>query len=245
MVRITQLLYGFPLDIGMLLFAFAASLAGYNFVKFHGPWADSGFRRRWFLLMALISFAVLPLAVVPFLAFRAVTQGVLISLGLLTVFYAQPIIGRNLRNRPRVKIYLVALCWTVLTVVVPVLESNRALSADVWALVLQRFLIVLVLLFIFEIVDLRQDDPKLKTVPQQIGVRPTQITGTLLLVLFLMLEWFRIEFSFPRVVSVTVMAAATGMCLWNATPNRSRWYTVFWVESLPLVWWWVMEALAG
>ena len=45
----------------------------------------------------------------------------------------------------------------------------------------------------FEIIDLSNDDPHLKTVPQQIGVKRTKIVGLLLLLPFYLLEFFDIQ----------------------------------------------------
>jgi hypothetical protein len=47
------------------------------------------------------------------------------------------------------------------------------------------------LILIFEIVDLKWDDPHLKTVPQQIGVPQTKRVGVVLMVLFVLLNFIQ------------------------------------------------------
>ena len=73
------------------------------------------------------------------------------------------------------------------------IENKIELSSDVWILLLQRFVFVVVLILPFEIRDLSVDDKILGTLPQRIGVKNTKLYGLLLLMVFFFLEFFKDE----------------------------------------------------
>ena len=56
---------------------------------------------------------------------------------------------------------------------------------DVFLMAVQRFLLIFSMVLVFDIVDVKQDDIHLQTVPQKIGVEPTKKLGYVLLLLLL------------------------------------------------------------
>jgi hypothetical protein len=90
--------------------------------------------------------------------------------------------------------------------------------------------LVFVLILIFEIVDLKNDDPLLQTVPQQIGVERTKKLGFGLLLLFLALDFWNVNFSLLSLFFILV----TAFFLAFAHEKRSHYYTLFWVEAIPI-----------
>ena len=103
----------------------------------------------------------------------------------------------------------------------------------------------------FEIKDFINDDPHLKTVPQQIGVKKTKNLGFVLLILFVGLSsiYYNINgnfningngngnFNYQYLELNFVIAIVIALFLFFSTENRSKYYTDFWVESIPIVWW--------
>ena len=150
---------------------------------------------------------------------------------------------RNARNWAGVKIYIVSLCWVGVTLVLPILDAGIAITSDFYLKCFQRFILVFVLILIFEILDLTNDDPHLQTVPQQIGVKRTKNLGYLLLMIFCILEFFnsnvKLNFQFLPLQLVLIFAIAIIVALFLAFANekRSKYYTSFWVESVPILWW--------
>ena len=122
------------------------------------------------------------------------------------------------------------MCWCLATVFLPALEGDFSLDVMVFVYGLQRFLLVFVLILIFEIVDLKDDDPLLQTVPQQIGVERTKKLGFGLLVLFLALDFLNGNFSLLSLFFILV----TALFLAFANEYRSKYYTLFWVEAIPI-----------
>jgi hypothetical protein len=95
--------------------------------------------------------------------------------------------------------------------------------------------LVFVLILVFEILDLANDDPHLKTVPQTIGVKRTKILGFSLLVPFWIVGI--LTFTFHELIINLIMVVMLMLFILFANPNRSKYYTSFWVESVPILWW--------
>ena len=96
-------------------------------------------------------------------------------------------------------------------------------------------ILVFVLVLVFEILDLANDDPHLKTVPQTIGVKNTKILGFLLLVPFWIVG--TLSFTLHDILINLIMVVMLKGFIFFANPNRSKYYTSFWVESVPIFWW--------
>ncbi|MNT44319.1 hypothetical protein D3C72_1808410 [compost metagenome] len=90
---------------------------------------------------------------------------------------------------------------------------------------------------VFEILDLANDDPHLQTVPQTIGVKKTKLLGFLLLIPFWFLEVFISTFNYHDAIINLIMVVMLMLFIAFANPNRSKYYTSFWVESVPILWW--------
>lgn len=113
--------------------------------------------------------------------FQINTSGKILLLvaSLLTCLYALPLLPgkRNFRSLRSCKTIIVALCWAILTVLLPLVNANLELTGSVWVLFLQRILLVLALMIPFEIRDVKYDDPRLDTLPQRYGVKGTKYIG--------------------------------------------------------------------
>ena len=85
----------------------------------------------------------------------------------------------------------------------------------------------------FEIWDSANDPLFLHTLPQRLGIPKTKILGYGLLIPFLIL----IAWQSNRQGSSLVVALLTALSIYFTTVKRSMYYTSFWVESVPIVWW--------
>ncbi|MFK7030685.1 UbiA prenyltransferase family protein [Flavobacterium oreochromis] len=235
-VQITAEEFQLQIDKNISWFAFFGTIVGYNFIKY-----DELARVKkvvWHTqlrLVVLLSFVSAIVCGYYFFQLNRLTQLTAVVSLLLTGFYALPIVPKktNFRNWSGVKIYLVALSWAIVTVLLPVFYSETLIGESIWIYFLQRFLIVFVLMLIFEIVDLSKDALSLQTIPQQIGVRKTKWLGYVLLVICVYIYpyygWRTVGFFFALFL--------ISLFLFFATPSRSKYYTSFWVEAIPIVWW--------
>jgi hypothetical protein len=243
LTRLTGCLFEIELIESVSSFAFFGTIVGYNFVKY------DALARSQKLEMLLELKAIAVLSSIAFLAsgyffyqLERITQ--LIGFGFLaiTLLYTLPFFPnrKNARNWAGIKIYIVAICWVGVTLFLPIINSNLPFTHYVFLVAAQRFILIFVLILIFEIIDLKLDDPHLKTVPQQIGVTKTKRVGVVLMVLFVLLEFLSTDFRLEFFALKLALALTTILFLLFSNENRSRYYASFWVESIPIFWWLVV-----
>jgi hypothetical protein len=238
LVRITFHVFHLQYDEPMALFVFFGTIVGYNFVKY-----DALVRVKkkpignQLKIIAVLSFISVILVGYYFFQLKRITQIVSFGIFAITALYTLPFFPnrKNARNWAGVKIYIVALCWVGATLVLPIINSEIPFTANFFIKCIQRFVLVFVLILVFEIIDLANDDPHLKTVPQTIGVKRTKILGFLLLIPFWIVGI--LTFTFHELLVNLIMVVMLMAFMFFANPSRSKYYTSFWVESVPILWW--------
>ncbi len=242
---VTLLEFGIPYDRAVLYFIFFASITGYNFVKYFGL---ARFHHRsltnWLKLIQVFSLMCFIGMCYFALKLELISLIVILGFGVVTFLYAIPFLPnkilydkhKNLRNVSGLKVYIIALVWAGVTVVLPLLNNHVPLDTNVVVSGFQRFVFVTVLMFPFEIRDLNYDSLKLATIPQQIGIKNTKMVGVLLLMLFFLLEFLKPQLNVEHTVSLLITMFVTLMFLIFANRNQGRYYSSFWVEGIPLVW---------
>jgi len=217
---------------------FCASIVGYNFVKYFGL-AKFYYRSlttrlkyiQWVSVLSLIGLGY------TFCLLQNTTQLVLIVLGLITFLYAIPLgikTPKNVRSIGGVKIYIIAIVWALTSVVLPLLEAQESFTLDHYLMLLQRIFLVVVLMLPFEIRDLEIDELHLSTIPQKLGIKSTKIIGYALLGDSILMEIFKDQFSPNRFLVLIFYVALLALMLAKSKKDQSRYYTAFWVESLPV-----------
>ena len=239
LIRITFHELDLPYDEAVAYFGFYGTIVGYNFIKY-----DELARVKKvkltpnFKAIIGLSFLAALASVYYFFQLQTITKAVGFVSLILTILYTLPFIPNkpNMRNWSGIKIYLVAIAWVLVTVLLPVINSE--LDLDLWVVLksLQRFILVFVLMLIFEIIDLKEDAQYLRTIPQKIGVKATKKLTYLLLVLFVLLEFFKPNFINKDFIIVGLVAFCIGIFTFFATTQKSKYYTSFWVESVPFFW---------
>lgn len=223
-------------DWALIGFIFCGSITGYNFVKY-APFAGFHHRSltRHVRAIQLFSLAVFFL----FLYFLFQMPGQIqlwsMALGIPTLLYAIPFFkNKSLRSFSGMKIFVVALVWSGVTVIIPWVLA-REIRTEVWITVFQRFLWVLALIMPFEIRDLVYDSPELGTIPQRIGIKNTRKLGKVFLWVIALTEFFKNELNYLEIGVLLIMLVITGVFVHYAEKNQSRYYTAFWVESIPIL----------
>ena len=161
----------------------------------------------------------------------------ILVLVILSGLYAIPLLPqtKNLRNLGGLKIYLVALVWMGCTVVLTVVDTKLELTFDVFILMLQRILLVLVLLIPFEIRDLLYDEVNLRTLPQRIGVPKTKRVGYFLVLFYLSLLLLKKEQKIVEVISKLLFGATLLAIIKLTKEKQPKYFASFWVEALPIL----------
>ncbi|MCC9041678.1 hypothetical protein LNQ81_03035 [Myroides sp. M-43] len=240
LVQMTFYFCHLPFDGIVSLLAFSGTLFSYNFIKY----AEVIYRHKnsfTFRLKVIIgmSLVALVLGVVSFFLLNLKAQLVTIGLLVLAILYAIPVSSNvsNLRNLAGLKVYIVCLCWATVTLIVPVMNADIPISWDIVVKFIQRFILVFILIGIFEVVDLQYDDKYLKTLPQMLGIANTKWLLGLLLIPFYVIEFFKVGYQPIQAWNNLLIVSLTLFFIVYASPKRTKFFTLFWVESVPIIWW--------
>lgn len=236
---ITVLHFGAGLNFSLLLFIFFGVVTGYNFVKYGGV---AGLHHRSLTrgLKNIQIFSFVCFVGLVMTSFMVTLEILLWSaiFGSLTILYALPVFSqkRNLRSISGIKIFIIAIVWAGVTVILPVTGVKNVIFEDLLLEFLQRFLLVLVWILPFEIRDLKYDLEQLGTIPQRIGVTRTKIVGLVMLGGVILLELFKVSSTWSFYAALIMMCAVTGFFVMASKEDQSRYFTSFWVEAIPIFW---------
>ncbi len=242
---ITLLEFEIPYDKNVLYFLFYATITGYNFVKYFGI---AKFHHRslanWLKLIQVFSFFCFLLMCYYALQLSTTSLWCISGFAMITFFYAIPFLPKrffldkqhNLRSIGGLKVYLIALIWAGVTVLLPLINNGHDITTSVVLTWIQRYLFIIILMLPFEIRDLRYDSLKLSTIPQKIGVNETKLMGGILLLPFLLLEFLKVNVNWERSIILVIITAITFLFLIFSKVEQSKSYSAFWVESIPILW---------
>lgn len=227
-----------PFDAYLTTLVFFGTVFSYNFIKYASVIAkkkELSLFLKSIVALSLISFLI---AAISFFFLNLKAQLLTVFFGFLCVLYVIPIAKSkpNLRNYAGIKIYIVSFCWAGVTTLLPIVNADQSIEIDILFKFLQRFILTLILILIFEINDLKYDDIRLKTVPQTIGVLKTKYLIVALMIPFYFLEFFKVNYYGNQWIINLILVSVMALFTYYANPNRSKYYTLFWVESVPLLW---------
>lgn len=161
-----------------------------------------------------------------------------VPFGLLTFLYAVPFLSgfqKNLRSIGYLKIIVVAIVWAGTTVLLPIYANESSFTSEMYLMLIQRFLLVMILILPFDIRDVQYDAISLQTIPKKIGVENTKKFGYVLLLLCLVLEFMISPNSHFRMAFLGMFFLLLFL-LMRAQVNQSKYYSSFWVEAVPILW---------
>jgi len=245
--KITMIKYGIdqsytPIFVGLSI------IISYNFIRFYEiktgrlNWFKSWYFEHRKELIILSGIASVFLGYILFFTdFYLKSIFVLFPFAFMTLFYVVPLfkwrkVEFSFRNFPSIKIFSIAVAWAGICVFFPLYEAKIELSFDVYLDFFQRIALLIAITIPFDIRDITSDSKELKTLPQVLGIFATKLIGTYLLFFILILEYFKKTSSFSEILIWVFILGLTGIFLWFSTPKRTRFYTAFWVESIPIIW---------
>ncbi|QXP74275.1 hypothetical protein RRF68_00415 [Tenacibaculum sp. HL-MS23] len=239
-VKVTELYFGLTYNESLDFFLFFGTITGYNFVKYVGV-AKLHHRSLTTHLKIIQIFSLICFLLMCFYAIKlnVKTLLVFVPFGLLTFLYAVPFFSgfqKNLRSIGYLKIIIVAFVWAGATVFLPVYDANVDLSNQFYITIIQRFLLVMVLILPFDIRDVKYDAVSLQTIPKKIGIEKTKKLGYILLVFCLLLEFMIAPNASFRTVFLLIFMTIL-ILLMRSSEKKSKYYSAFIVESIPIVWW--------
>jgi hypothetical protein len=193
----------------LLIFIFLSTLFVYNFIKYFSIFISSSKRKKNpGLFILLVTSGLLTFGF--FFALTNLAKVFVVLGGLLVVLYTIPFFGEtsNWRNKKGWKIYLVALSWVLLTVGVPFASSSD---------------------FSFSLF--------MRTIPQQLGIYKTKKLGFFLLTVALIFTVLVFSNDLLVLAPAFIAFMLLGSALFYCSPQDSNYFTSFWIEGIPIVWW--------
>ena len=237
------LITGYYLNISIahpvVLFTFLGSLSCYNFIKY-GIEIDKYTETDSLELKIIGVISVLSLLVSLYLFYNfQISSWILLGILLILILlYSFPFFyrERNLRSLGVVKVLLVSLIWTGISVFFPVLEGETPLYWDVFVLACQRLLFVMALIIPFEIRDVRLDPLEIKTIPKRIGIGRTKLLGIGLVVISYLLVFMKDSLYAHEIITRLLITILLILLIARTSGNSSKYYASFWVEAVPIIW---------
>lgn len=195
----TNIILDIPLNhIGFYVFVFGSTLVQYNLHYLSKPASSTGSirvvwsgrnRRIHFLMLAIGTGMIL----YGLFFFHLEQFIVLAVLGAITFLYSFPYLpiggGKRLKDFGIIKILVLTLVWTIVTVWLPV-SSKEYFTLPFWLVFVRRFVFVFVLCLIFDVRDMKWDGAEgIQTIPVLIGKKRTYIFSYLFLAVFFLFIW--------------------------------------------------------
>jgi hypothetical protein len=241
LTKITFLEFGFQNEY-LALFVFFSTVLSYNLIRFFQIDKINSMTAIWIRAnkKGLLVLNMMALSGVVYFAFKISIRGLLglLPFFLATVFYVLPIKNKTigLRQVPALKLILIAFSWVGITLYFPLLEADHVDLSNQWLYLAQRFLFIIAITIPFDIRDAQFDLPELATLPQVLGVNRARNVAVMSMVVFILLSvMLKGMQSSIFHADLVLMLITTGLILY-CTQKRNRFYTAFWIEALPILW---------
>lgn len=208
---------------------FFGTVLGYNFLKYFEVFRKGFFRSNKYYAILIVSILAGIGFVFSFYYLRNTVQKLILVSGFLVLMYP------FLRKYGWLKLFLVSLVVTFITVYIP-FQTVKGLPFEFYLSLIQRFFILTSLLIPFEIMDSKTDDKTLNTLPQLFGINSSKMLGILLVIPFIILEFLKPHPSYLVLPIGIITVLFIDFTEWK----RNKYYTSFWVESVPVLWWLIL-----
>lgn len=240
LIQVTCINYQIPFEDHLSLAIFFGVIVSYNFLKYaEGAEKYLIVKAKYTKIIQFFSFGCAGAAIYFMLKLPLRTW---ILLGILTVvsaLYMIPVsrFGKNIRSLTGAKVFIVALVWALVTVVLPVLDNKLEMTGDLIVETIQRFLYVVAVMVPFELRDLARDSKSLKTIPQLLGVGKAKMFGILIVLLLYLLDFIKENIQLAQHLVLSLITILVIVFIAFSKEDQKKYYSAFWVEGIPVIWW--------
>lgn len=242
-------------DWYILAILFFGTIGVYNFSmllsKPKNPENAQFARVRWIfshhrLIISITLISVLCLIPLGLIYLSIEGKLLMIFTALLALCYNIPFLTLNnqkigLRNIPGIKLFLIALVWSISCVLLPVveLEQNHQINistAETLLLVAKRFMFIAAITIPFDIRDLFQDKLyALKTIPVMLGERKAMIFCQILLIGYLALLLLFSQSINTDIIALTLTLILTGWLIFKSNLKKNEYYYFLYLDGTMLL----------
>ena len=220
--------YGF-----LALFSTLAVYNGQRLFKsrssYKTPWLKWVEDNKLLLYVAVVLFAIVAVAFMLIIGFQSSEAFVLLSVSIvISMFYVIPLGRRNLREISHLKIHLIAISWSAVLIVFPML--NASVSQSVFWFGLAHYFYIVAVSIPFDIRDLKYDASTQKTIPQVVGVTWSKAIAIMFILIFVAMILYIDERFLLNPLFFVAVAIQVGLILFM-TEKKSDIYTAGWIDA--------------
>lgn len=194
--------------------------------------------QKWLYTYAVIAL----LATLVFFSWLSPKIQLLLLLpGALSLAYVFPLLrgGRRVRDLHFVKIFLIALVWTWLTVLVPAIDLDKLNSLSLGAMSMERLCFIFAITLPFDIRDLLLDSQQeVKTLPALLGMAATRRLAAMVLALMMVFVTLLVGYEryAPAIgLALFLSAGLAWSLIYRASPARPDQYFTGWLDGTMLL----------
>ena len=144
--------------------------------------------------------------------------------GLLSFFYVWKtpgLNGKNLRDIPGIKIYLIGIVWVVITVLIPYLTNANLGLTNTIILFVSELLFMISITIPFDIRDINLDEASKKTIPQLIGIQNSIFTSIIIMII----SQIMLQYLMPSLnIGIWLFTVISIVILYFSKPKRQELY---------------------
>ncbi|MEM7162927.1 MAG: UbiA family prenyltransferase [Bacteroidota bacterium] len=228
-------LFQLPSNLWLILFVFFSTLftyQGQNYLKERLRQKSGNQKIKRFQLLSLLFSSSSIIVIVLFFPVIDKTVIILFSSFLLSLFYAFPFKSSsnkpkmNLRSRPFLKIYLIALVWTAVCAFFP-LYRNGSIDTSNWLWIISVFILILAITIPFDIRDLKFDKENMRTIPQIMGVKRAKHLALFLIALSFSAFFLASQLTYIsnlNFILFSILCGLNALFIWKCHPEKDPYY---------------------
>ena len=235
---VNVLKHDIEVDYLIITFLFSSTIIVYNFIKYgynlqNYSTAKNSVLKMIQFLSFFCGFALI--YTLFFLKFYTLLFGTFLFF--ICILYVFPMGNSklNFRNLSKVKLFLVAFCWSASTVFLPLIENGLNNYYFTLIFSFQIFFLVIIYTIPFEIRDLHKDSIELQTIPQIFGIKKSKNICYYLIIVFSLLSFINSGFG-ANFLSDVILSIILFFIVYITKKNQSKYFSSFWVESVPIYW---------
>ena len=235
---VNVLKHDIEVDYLIMTFLFSSTIIVYNFIKYgynHPNYSTS--KNSVLKTITFLSFfcGFVLIYTLFFLKFYTLLFGTFLFF--ICILYVFPLGNSKLsfRNLSKVKLFLVAFCWSASTVFLHLIENGLNNYYFTLIFFFQIFCLVIIYTIPFEIRDLQNDSIELQTIPQIFGIKKSKNICYFLIMVFSLLSFINSGLG-ANFLSDIVLSFILFFIVFITKKNQSEYFSSFWVESVPIYW---------
>ena len=234
----TEILLGLETNYKVSQLVLFATLFAYNFQRVvRIKKGKDHIRKDWLNRHKIVIYSIMLLggliSAYLFFEFQRSAQIAIVVSGVLSMGYPF-----GIRKIPGSKIFIIALVWTISTMLLVLLENQIQLSKNITLHLLARFLLIFAITIPFDIRDLNFDSKELRTIPIVFGAVKARIIAISVLficAIIAVVQYINEDINFSNLLALILLYFVSSIFIAKSDVSRREMYFSFWVESLSIL----------